>query len=360
MFLEFARTHISPVAGDLVGQKEYPGKLWREMGRAGLLDPVRFGKVPGKWPDLGALALAGRELAFHGGNLGMGLSWLIHHLVGGYLVPRAFGRRQEGLLAEMAKGEKTVAFAVSEPKAGAHPKHIATRGEKDGDGFVLNGEKAYLSNGPIADAFLVIAVTGMAAGKKSFSAFLVPRDAPGLTVSGPMDLPFFNPSPHGGIKLENCRVGRDALADCGDRAWHELVMPFRGLEDRAMTGLVTGAVERLLKGAAELVQGREPGDVAMALGKLAVRAASARALMAQILNPGDNEAAPWQTDAVLIHFRELARAFVKDLETFLSSHGKALDGAEKFLLRDLKASAGLGKEIGRLRQIKIGRSLMGS
>lgn len=334
---------------DLGNQDEFPMDLWQDMGRAGLMDP-------GQFPDIPSLARAGEILVHRGGCLGMGLSWMIHHLVAGHILAgNAEIKGAAQLLADAATGRKLISLAVSEPKVGAHPKYLAATAETAGDDVVLNGEKTYITNGPVADAFVVVAVSGSRGGRKTFSAFLVPRDTPGLTVAGPMEIPFLKPSPHGSIRMDDCRLGRDAVVGRPDRAWDDIVMGFRRNEDRAMTGLVNGAMARLLERVAGHLKAADPagGEAAGALGGLAVLLTSAN-----YLSQGITRQESVESEALLIQFRKLAREFAADLETLISEKNLQLDAAETCLIRDLSSTAGMGRQIGRLRQIKIGRNLM--
>ncbi len=90
-------------------------------------------------------------------------------------------------LPKLASGELTASFALTEAEAGSDPSTLTTRAERDGDTWVLNGSKRYITNAPIADVFMVFARTDAAAkATRGISTFLVPRDTPGLTV-GPKD-----------------------------------------------------------------------------------------------------------------------------------------------------------------------------
>ncbi len=77
---------------------------------------------------------------------------------------------------------RLASVAISEPRVGAHPKLLTTRAEEDADGYSIFGEKAWVSNGPLAEVFIVLAVTAIEGGRKRYSAFLVPRDTPGLSI----------------------------------------------------------------------------------------------------------------------------------------------------------------------------------
>lgn len=115
-------------------------------------------------------------------------------------------------LPRMATGEVTGAFALTEPDAGTDAGGLKTVARKDGNGYVLNGYKRYITNAPDADVFLVMARTDESqTGSKGISAFLVKRGTPGLEPLPPTPLLGQHGSRVGEIKIENCRVPADNL-----------------------------------------------------------------------------------------------------------------------------------------------------
>jgi acyl-CoA dehydrogenase len=112
-------------------------------------------------------------------------------------------------LPAVAEGRSIAAFALSEREAGSDVAAIATTAEPDGDGFVLNGVKSWISNGGIADFYVVFARTGEAPGAKGLSAFIVDSDTPGLEITERARL--IAPHPIATLTLEDCRVPRGRL-----------------------------------------------------------------------------------------------------------------------------------------------------
>lgn len=107
-------------------------------------------------------------------------------------------------LPGVASGHSIAAFALSEKQAGSDVGAMATRAERDGDHYILNGEKSWISNAGIADFYTVFARTGEAPGVRGLSAFVVAADTPGLTVSERIDI--IAPHPLGTLLFENCRI----------------------------------------------------------------------------------------------------------------------------------------------------------
>jgi acyl-CoA dehydrogenase len=106
-------------------------------------------------------------------------------------------------------GKALSAFALSEPKSGSDVASIDLAATRDGNAYVLNGEKTWISNGGIADLYTVFARTGEAPGSKGISAFLVPADTPGLAVAERLEV--VAPHPLARLSFQDCRVAADAM-----------------------------------------------------------------------------------------------------------------------------------------------------
>lgn len=169
--------------------------LVADLGAAGWLRPT--GATAGESLDVRTLCLTRETLARHDGladfsfamqGLGMGAVSL-------------FGSaEQREWLARTREGRAISGFALTEPGAGSDVAQTATTAVRGPDGWVLNGEKTYISNGGIADVYVIIARTGEAPGAKGLSAFLLPADTPGLTVLDRIEVMAPHPLAHLGLK----------------------------------------------------------------------------------------------------------------------------------------------------------------
>jgi len=124
-----------------------------------------------------------------------------------FVLSKATAQGKE-LLRKVAAGETLSAFALTEPEAGSDVASMQTRASKSAAGYVLDGEKAFISNVGIANHYLVFANAAPELGKKGISCFLVPSDAKGLTLSS---MPLSGAHPFGRLVLEGCEVAADAL-----------------------------------------------------------------------------------------------------------------------------------------------------
>jgi acyl-CoA dehydrogenase len=111
---------------------------------------------------------------------------------------------KDAYLPKVAAGRQVAAFALSEPEGGSDVAALTTSAKRDGNHFVLNGRKTWISNAGIADHYVVFARTGEAPGAKGLSAFVVDADAKGLSV--PERIPVIAPHPLGTVAFEDCRV----------------------------------------------------------------------------------------------------------------------------------------------------------
>jgi acyl-CoA dehydrogenase len=118
------------------------------------------------------------------------------------------GQRQR-YLDRVAQGSAIAAFALSEPEAGSDVAAMQCSARPDGDGYILDGEKTWISNGGIADFYVVFAKTDAQAGSRGISAFIVDADAPGLEIAERIDV--IAPHPLARLRFNGCRVGPQAL-----------------------------------------------------------------------------------------------------------------------------------------------------
>lgn len=123
----------------------------------------------------------------------------------GALVRSATPQQMERLILPVARGEKAICFAITEPEAGSDAGAVQTRAEPDGDGFVLNGVKRFISGAPFCDMAIVIAATGTDPARRETTAFLVERERPGFRVESGYKT-MAGQSHTGNIHLENCRI----------------------------------------------------------------------------------------------------------------------------------------------------------
>jgi butyryl-CoA dehydrogenase len=113
-------------------------------------------------------------------------------------------------LPDLTSGKKIGCFALSEPEAGSDAKAQRTRAVRDGDRWLLNGTKNFITNAPVADVMIVFATTDASKGSRGITAFLVPTDAPGLKIGPPDEKLGIRGAPSAQVFMTDCAVGDDA------------------------------------------------------------------------------------------------------------------------------------------------------
>lgn len=182
MARDFAREKLLPNAARWDREHEFPADAVAEMGALGLMGML----VPEEWggaaTDNVAYALALEEVAAGDGSCSTIMS--VHNSVGCMPILR-FGteEQKQRFLGPLARGEMLAAFCLTEPQAGSDASSIRTRARLDGNHWVLNGTKQFITSGNRADIAIVFAVTDPEAGKKGISAFIVPTKTPGYRVA---------------------------------------------------------------------------------------------------------------------------------------------------------------------------------
>ena len=172
-------------------------------------------------------------------------------------------------------------MAISEPKVGAHPKLLTTRAEPVEGGFRISGQKAWVTNGPSADAIIVFAITAEDDGRKRYSAFIVPRETPGVTTA---DMPGFHalrPSRHCLLTLDGCFVPKSAMLGPSGSAYERMALPFRDIEDAVGTFGTLGALRHALSQFAGIAF-EQTEDLGAIVALVAVFAAGAEAVVGSL------------------------------------------------------------------------------
>ena len=175
---EFVRGEVAPHAARWDRDSEFPAEALRglaALGCYGVAVPERWG---GAGLDYASLALILEEIAAGDGATSTIVS-VNNCPVCSMLLAHGSDAQKEQWLAPLARGEMLGAFCLSEPHVGSDASALRTSARRDGDGYVLNGVKQFITSGKTADVALVMAVTDPAAGKRGISAFIVPTATPG-------------------------------------------------------------------------------------------------------------------------------------------------------------------------------------
>ncbi len=206
----FARDELAPHAAAWDREHAFPRDALRKLGALGALGVV----VPEAWGGAGldhvSLALAMEEIAAGDGATST-IVGVQNSVACAPILAFGSDAQKRRYLPSLARGERLGCFCLTEPQAGSDAAAIATRAERHGDRYVLNGTKQFITSGANADVALVFAVTDRAAGKKGISAFIVETKTPGYLVARIEDKLGQRASDTAQIVFESCEVPAENL-----------------------------------------------------------------------------------------------------------------------------------------------------
>ena len=355
----FAIEHVASRA-DLQTAWDFPHDIWQKMGEAGFFQIGIAPEYGGSGGGFRQLTEAGEVFVRSGYNMGLALSWLCQQSIAIYLIS-GFGneKQRKKILPLMAKGKLIASFAVSEPKHGARPKLLTSTAVPEGNCYKLNGEKTYLTNGPVAGLFIVVAITGEDQQQKKFSAFLVPGSEEGVSVSPQMKIDFLKPSPHGGIKLHECCVPASSMLGEKDTAYTNIVIPFSDVENIVMMGAAAGGMGAELMDVILEIDARrinenkslqsEIGELDSLLETMRVIAREA----SQKMDQHDSAAVP-----LTLIFNEMAEGFQSRIAAVVAKWELKTPQRYNILQTDLNILRMLGKKNITGKKTKLGDELL--
>ena len=210
VFKKFAEKEVDPIAAEIDESCEFPKENVRKMAEADMMGipfPQEYG---GAGADTLSYIIGVEELSYRCATHGVILS--AHTSLGAHPIYKYGNEEQkEKYLKPLAKGDKLGAFGLTEPNAGTDAASQDTTAELDGDEYILNGNKVFITNAGQADVFNIMAMTDKSKGTRGISAFIVERDTPGFTVGKKEDKMGINASDTRELIFRDCRIPKENL-----------------------------------------------------------------------------------------------------------------------------------------------------
>ena len=359
----FARRELAPIAAEIDRDDAFPPDLFRRLGELGVLGVT----VPREYGGAGADLLAGvlviEQLAR--ASASVALSYGAHaNLCVHNLFTNGTEEQRRAYLPALCSGERIGALALTEPEAGSDATGITTTAVADGDDFVLNGTKTFITNGSIAGVFVLYAKTDPARGAHGITAFIVERDFPGFSVSRTFDKFGHRGSPTAELRLDDCRVPRRNVLGKVDDG---VAVMMRGLDiERVfLAGEPLGIAEEALALAVAYAKerrqfGQPIGSFQLIQAKLAdmyTQVEAARALVYQTAVLAESGEVHKEAAAAILFAAEMATRVSLDAMQVHGGYGYMNDLPLGRLIRDAKLVE-IGAGTSEIRRLIIGRELV--
>jgi len=210
MVREFAQNEVKPIAAEIDVTERFPMENVKKMAKLGMMGIPFSKEYGGAGGDTLSYILTVEELSKVCGTTGVIVS--AHTSLCASLIDQ-FGTpaQKEKYLTPLAKGEKLGAFGLTEPGAGTDAAGQQTTAVLEGDNYILNGSKIFITNGGVADTFIIFAMTDKSQGTRGISAFIVEKNFPGFSIGKLEDKMGIRASSTTELIMENCVVPKENL-----------------------------------------------------------------------------------------------------------------------------------------------------
>ena len=361
----FCQKMIAPRAAEIDQSNAFPRDLWPLMGELGLHGITVAEEYEGV--DLGYLAHVLVMEQVSRASASVGLSYGAHsNLCINQIHRHGTPDQKARYLPDLVSGKHVGALAMSEPGAGSDVVSMRLTAVREGDHYVLNGNKMWITNGPDADTFVIYAKTDANAGAKGISAFIVEAGTPGFTTAQKLDKLGMRGSSTCELVFDNCPVPAENLLGAlhgGARVLMSGLDYERVVLAAGPLGIMQACMDVVLPYVRERKQfGQAIGDFQLVQGKLAdmyTRLASSRALVYSVAAACDlGHTSRKDCAAAILFAAENATQMALDAIQLLGGNGYINEYPTGRLLRDAKLYE-IGAGTSEIRRWLIGRELMG-
>jgi len=206
---EIAENLVLPIRDEMDEKGEFPLELVKEMGRQGLLKIFIPGEYGGTGEKIMDMCIVCEEIARI--CAGAATAYAVGALGSGPIVHFATEEQKKKYLPKIATGELLCAFGLTEASAGSDVANIQTAARKEGDYYILNGVKQFISNASVSDVYTVLASTDKSRGARGISAFIVEKDMPGLSYGKEENKLGIRTSVTTELVFEDCKIPKENL-----------------------------------------------------------------------------------------------------------------------------------------------------
>ncbi len=363
LVFKFAQNEIAPRAADIDSSNEFPSDLWRKMGDIGILGITVSEEFGGS--DMGYLAHAIVMEEISRASASVGLSYGAHsNLCVNQIHKNGTHEQKSKYLPKLCSGEHVGALAMSEPGAGSDVVSMKLKAEKQGDVYILNGSKMWITNGPDADTYVIYAKTDVNAGSRGMTAFLVERDYAGFSQAQKLDKLGMRGSNTCELVFQDCEVPvENILGREGEGV--RVLMSGLDYERTVLSGGPVGIMQACMDIVVPYVHDRKQfgqaiGEFQLMQGKLAdmyTTLNASRAYLYAVARACDRgQESRKDAAAVILYTAEQATQCALQAIQALGGNGYINEYGTGRLLRDAKLYE-IGAGTSEIRRMLIGREL---
>jgi alkylation response protein AidB-like acyl-CoA dehydrogenase len=362
---EFADAEIRPHVLEWDEAQQFPGDVFRKLGELGFLGvlfPEEYGGAGLSYGDYAAIV---EELAAVDGSVALSLS--AHNSLGSnHIFQFGSEAQRRRYIPKLASGEWLAAWGLTEAEAGSDAGGTKTTAVRDGDGWVLNGSKNFITNASVGQVAVLMAVTDRSKGRHGISAFIVELSNPGIRVGKKENKLGMRASDTCTLVMEDCRVGADALLGAEGSGFVDSMKILDGgrISIAALSvGIARGAYEASLKYAKERRQfGRAIAEfeaIQFYLADMATEIDAARLLTSRAAAAKDagDEVTRFSAQAKLYASEAAVRATERAVQIH-GGYGFIKDYPVEKFYRDVKLCT-IGEGTSEIQRLVIARSLLG-
>lgn len=362
---DFAEKKLKPVAGEIDQQKRFPWEIVRELGRMGVMGmtvPVEYG---GAGAETLSYVIAVEEISRVCGSTGLTVA-AHNSLCVAHIYMSGTQEQKRRYLPPLCKGERMGAWALTEPGAGSDAGAQRTTAVLDGNEWVLNGTKVFITSGAIAETLVIIAMTDPSKRTHGISAFIIEKGTPGFSTGTNEEKLGLRGSITSELVLEDCRIPKEnLLGKVGDGFIDTMrILDGGRVSIAAMAlGLAQGALEESIKYAKEREQFGKPiakfQAIQWMISEMATEIEAARLLTYRAARLKD-EGMPYTKESAMAKLYA-ARTGMKAAVNAVQIHGGygyTVDYPVERMMRDVKLCE-IGEGTNEIQRLVIARELLG-
>jgi len=361
---DFVKKEVIPRAGEADEKEEFQDDVFRKLGELGFIGMPVAAEYGGGGADLLAVCIVAEELSY--GCSGTALSWGAHDALCAHTIYRHGSEEQKRRhLPALCRGERIGCFGLTEPDAGSDAAAVRTTAVKDGDSWVLNGSKTFITNAPCADVAIIIAVTDKTRGTGGISAFIVEKGTPGIKAGPPLKKMGMRASPTSEIFLEDCRIPGDSLLGEEGKGFLYTLSTLdqeRAFSAAMCVGIGRRAVDECVRYSRERVQFGQPianfQQVQYMLAEMATQIYGAEAMMYDIIRRAESgERLTLHASMVKLYCAQALTRVTLDAIQLHGGYGYMREYPVERLHRDAKLFE-LGGGTNEIQRLVISRELL--